>query len=123
MSHQEAPSYPVWSGLKNSVNAKGLPPLGNDFERVQGVVDREKGKKLIDTLCHLRSGNNRGWGAGASRQCTLVVVAIFELLYGINQLKWFLPIESGAGPLPMFWGPSHPAPRAVDASTKRQPMS
>lgn len=64
MSHQEAPSYPVWSGLKNSVNAEGLPPLGNDFERVQGVVDREKEKKLIDALCHLRSGNNQGWGQG-----------------------------------------------------------
>lgn len=77
MSQQEAPSYPVWSGLKNSVNAKGLPPLGNDFERVQGFVDREKEKKLTDTLCHLRSGNNQGLGAGASRQCTLAVVAIF----------------------------------------------
>lgn len=77
MSHQEALSYPVWSSLKNSVNTKGLPPLGNDFERVQGVVDREKEKKLIDILCHLRSGNNQGLGAGTSRQCTLVVVAIF----------------------------------------------
>lgn len=77
MSHQEAPSDPVWSGLKNSVNAEGLPPLGNDFERVQGVVDREKEKKLIDALCHLRPGNNQGLGAGASRQYTLVVVAIF----------------------------------------------
>lgn len=55
MSHQEALSYPVWSSLKSSVNTKGLLPLGNDFERVQGVVDREKEKKLIDILHHLRS--------------------------------------------------------------------
>lgn len=26
MSHQEAPSDPVWSGLKNSVNAEGPLP-------------------------------------------------------------------------------------------------
>lgn len=51
MSHQGAPSYPAWSSFKKSVNAKGLLPLENDFERVQGVVDREeKKKKLIDTL-------------------------------------------------------------------------